>query len=300
MEDTRIGRFFAVDPLFRDYPWYSPYQFAGNTPIEAKELEGLESWHTSGTDNQNERPFYINENGKGSHAGPLASQNATDLGYTHYGIMEEETHKASTLNTSTTYKNYMKDHEALRTQIYYRDGGTQNYDYTFQSIDKVTKKKVISTANICCGNATIGYGHLIHYGPTLPDNALSVSGAARYNYNLANMRTAEAPFLHGITVAQANSIFENDVITKGENPVARLLKVNVTQNQFDALVDFSFNAGSAGPIIRLVNQGKTSEAAEYLRTHNIFSSGHIGRRAHEASVFLTPGPFNLVLKPIGN
>lgn len=42
MHDPRIGRFFAIDPLSDDYPYYSPYQFSGNTPIMSTELEGLE------------------------------------------------------------------------------------------------------------------------------------------------------------------------------------------------------------------------------------------------------------------
>ena len=42
MYDPRIGRFFAVDPLFKEYPFYSPYQFSGNRVIDAIELEGLE------------------------------------------------------------------------------------------------------------------------------------------------------------------------------------------------------------------------------------------------------------------
>jgi RHS repeat-associated protein len=37
-----IGRFLSVDPLTKDYPWYTPYQFAGNTPIQAVDLDGLE------------------------------------------------------------------------------------------------------------------------------------------------------------------------------------------------------------------------------------------------------------------
>jgi RHS repeat-associated protein len=45
--NTRLGRFFAVDPLTKKYPFYTPYQFAGNTPIEARELEGLEPSHTA-------------------------------------------------------------------------------------------------------------------------------------------------------------------------------------------------------------------------------------------------------------
>ena len=37
-----IARFLSVDPLAPDYPWYTPYQFAGNTPIMAIDLDGLE------------------------------------------------------------------------------------------------------------------------------------------------------------------------------------------------------------------------------------------------------------------
>ena len=37
-----IARFLSVDPLAPDYPWYTPYQFAGNTPIRAIDLDGAE------------------------------------------------------------------------------------------------------------------------------------------------------------------------------------------------------------------------------------------------------------------
>jgi len=40
--DPRVARFLSVDPLAPDYPWYTPYQFAGNTPIQAIDLDGLE------------------------------------------------------------------------------------------------------------------------------------------------------------------------------------------------------------------------------------------------------------------
>lgn len=42
MHDPRVGRFFTPDPLERDYPWYTPYQFSGNKVIQFVELEGLE------------------------------------------------------------------------------------------------------------------------------------------------------------------------------------------------------------------------------------------------------------------
>jgi RHS repeat-associated protein len=40
--DPRIGKFLSVDPLASSYPWYTPYQFAGNKPIWATDLDGLE------------------------------------------------------------------------------------------------------------------------------------------------------------------------------------------------------------------------------------------------------------------
>ena len=42
--DTRLGRFLSVDPLTSDFPFYSPYQFAGNKPIVAIDLDGLEEF----------------------------------------------------------------------------------------------------------------------------------------------------------------------------------------------------------------------------------------------------------------
>ena len=42
MYDPRAGRFFAVDPLTRKYPHYTPYSFSGNKVIAFLELEGLE------------------------------------------------------------------------------------------------------------------------------------------------------------------------------------------------------------------------------------------------------------------
>jgi RHS repeat-associated protein len=38
------GKFLSVDPLFRTYPWYTPYQFAGNKPVISVDLDGLEEF----------------------------------------------------------------------------------------------------------------------------------------------------------------------------------------------------------------------------------------------------------------
>ncbi len=46
MHDTRIGRFFAVDPLSKSYPWNSSFAFSENKVIAWLELEGLESFYS--------------------------------------------------------------------------------------------------------------------------------------------------------------------------------------------------------------------------------------------------------------
>ncbi len=44
MYDNRVGRFLSVDPLIKSYPWYTPYQFAGNSPIANIDIDGREEW----------------------------------------------------------------------------------------------------------------------------------------------------------------------------------------------------------------------------------------------------------------
>ena len=40
--NPQIARFLSVDPLSANYPWYTPYQYAGNMPIAFIDLDGLE------------------------------------------------------------------------------------------------------------------------------------------------------------------------------------------------------------------------------------------------------------------
>ena len=55
--DPRLGRFMSVDPLAPEYPWYTPYQYAGNMPIKFIDRDGLEpaprGGEGGGDDNQN-------------------------------------------------------------------------------------------------------------------------------------------------------------------------------------------------------------------------------------------------------
>jgi RHS repeat-associated protein len=53
MYDPNIGRFISVDPITKQYAGLTPYQFAGNTPIQATDLDGKEEYHYTLTLNKN-------------------------------------------------------------------------------------------------------------------------------------------------------------------------------------------------------------------------------------------------------
>ena len=61
--DPRLGRFLSADPLYQDYPFYTPYQFAGNTPIRAFDLDGLEITFSDVWNNKASIVDWINDPG---------------------------------------------------------------------------------------------------------------------------------------------------------------------------------------------------------------------------------------------
>ncbi len=74
-------------------------------------------------------------------------------------------------------------------------------------------------------------------------------------------------FISGINLAQGESILVSDV-QGAESSVERLVKVPLTQGQFDALVDFVFNLGasrlSGSNLLAYLNSGKYDAAAWQL------------------------------------
>jgi RHS repeat-associated protein len=58
--NPQIAKFLSVDPLFKTFPFYTPYQYASNMPILAIDIDGLES---SENLNNTERGWYIDNHG---------------------------------------------------------------------------------------------------------------------------------------------------------------------------------------------------------------------------------------------
>ena len=74
-------------------------------------------------------------------------------------------------------------------------------------------------------------------------------------------------FPAGVDEAQASEILAADV-REAEQAVERLVKVALTQGQFDALVDFCFNLGAhrlaSSTLLTVLNHGRYDEAVEQL------------------------------------
>ena len=58
MHDTRIGRFWSVDPLAKDFPMLTPFQFASCSPVLLVDVEGLEGIENTIGYTSDGVPFY--------------------------------------------------------------------------------------------------------------------------------------------------------------------------------------------------------------------------------------------------
>ena len=96
-----------------------------------------------------------------------------------------------------------------------------------------------------------------------------------------------------ITQEQAEKLLKTDLLVHCNN-VSRMVKVPLTQNQFDALVSFEFNVGygnfASSTMLKLLNQKKYREAAaqfdRWVYANRKVLAGLVKRRAAEKALFL--------------
>jgi len=96
-----------------------------------------------------------------------------------------------------------------------------------------------------------------------------------------------------ITLAEAEDLLERDLRTS-EGYVNSLVKVKLTQNQFDALVSFIYNVGGGAfkgsTLLRLLNAGDYKGAADQLlrwdKAKGKVLAGLTKRRQKERELFL--------------
>lgn len=145
--DPRVGRFLSVDPIGREYPELTPYQFASNTPIWAIDLDGLEAYFSNSGSfigwgkNKSlaapviikveskevalelnyvqflDRAHWIFGEGRGGFADHYAHtmQNGKEWGYHGEGFTEEEMYKAMNDGVRTGKKEFFSGTTGVST-----------------------------------------------------------------------------------------------------------------------------------------------------------------------------------------
>jgi len=97
-----------------------------------------------------------------------------------------------------------------------------------------------------------------------------------------------------ITIAQAEAMLKKEM-AKFETAVAKAVKIEINDNQYSALVCFSYNVGARAlfesTLLKFLNQGKIQEAAnEFLRWDKAGGQVFLGlsrRRRAEQALFLS-------------
>jgi lysozyme len=161
-------------------------------------------------------------------------------------------------------------------QIVYLPEKAQNgaYKTSDRGLDLIIESEGIylSLYNCPANHATIGVGHLVHYGP--------INGSEPEEFKC------------GITRQRAMEILRTDV-SGAETVVNKLVKVPLTQNQFDALVSFVFNLGETNfaksTLLAKLNQGDynavPSELNRWVYAEGKTLPGLVKRRQKEGKLF---------------
>ncbi len=122
------------------------------------------------------------------------------------------------------------------------------------------------------GHCTIGYGHLVHYGPC--------DGHERALYQA------------GLTHAAALELLREDAATRAA-AVRQLVHVPLAQHEFDALVSFVFNVGAGAfkgsTLLRRLNAGERAavpaQLMRWTRGGGVVLPGLVTRRRAEGRLF---------------
>jgi lysozyme len=128
------------------------------------------------------------------------------------------------------------------------------------------------------GLATIGVGHLITK-PELASGEIVIGGVS-------------VPYAGGLTDQQVLDLLSQDV-EPAEQAVNNGVKVPLNQNQFDALVSFTFNVGvgafQSSTLLKVLNQQQYDQVPEQLlrwtRAGGKVVQGLVNRRQNEINLW---------------
>jgi lysozyme len=136
--------------------------------------------------------------------------------------------------------------------------------------------------------------HIYNDNPKHPENGTRTIGYGHTgNVDAIASQYPPSQYPQGLPEPAARSILDSD-LAPVEETVRKHLKVPVTQSQFDALVDYAFNAGPgaflSSPMLSHLNSGDAPSAAKDFGTTRITQKGQPvrglqNRRADETDMF---------------
>ena len=119
-----------------------------------------------------------------------------------------------------------------------------------------------------------------------PAGVASIGYGNTYYENGTKVKLTDNP----ISIERADELFAA-ILKKFEDKVNNRLTVEVSQNQFDAIVSHTYNTGGSDTLFRLINYGELETAAIWIRTRYTTGGGAIlkglVRRRKEESILFT-------------
>jgi GH24 family phage-related lysozyme (muramidase) len=225
---------------------------------------------------------YINQPDKASKAPTYYSYNF-NLDEVNKSVVKVTSTSTSTKNTIDTSQTIAKQDSVSKKEVTGKDNLTKEdpkmMTMTQEGINWMMKEEgapILNEPKNVQGDATIGYGHLIHKG--------KVTKADTDKYK--KMKYSQS---------DAENDYKKDLSDKGVAPVQKDVKVKLAQNQFEALVDFSYNSGRTNlynsELLTAINKSETNPeliTPEKIREYfNIYKRKAPNRKADEATLFNT-------------
>jgi len=256
------ARFLSIDPLTSSYPWYTPYQFAGNMPIWAIDLDGLEELIITRPSVSLYNKLYTNIKKSSELIKIWNSVNGADKVETHrvyFGVMPHSERKSVTTTTTigtttatatTTVGGYVVNLTNMAENIrHYRTRETilvitpeerkiyQEYQEIFR-INGLTDAEILN-----CGKTVYG----VFLNPNLDEKEITfnflheLEAHLKYHIRSNTPKTADEGHSIFYNYKQNQDLFKR--LPTGESPTYQDIPENSPAGKIKAQLEQIFNSG---------------------------------------------------------